>query len=192
MYTVFSKYPADYNCQIIDSSNNRVDLSLVSSITLTLTRATAGASIGPIVGSISPILGHVTFPLSASQLKDVGVYSSSITYVIAGITTVTFAKSLTVVEKPAPEQFVVVSGQTSLVEFVITDTEGSPMNLTGVASLLFVTTSHSVAPTNQALTIVDAVNGVVSSSFTLTSTLFGYFTLDGILTTEFQITAVTS
>lgn len=191
MITAFEGIPFDYNAYIIDSANVAIDMSLASVMSLTLTHIVSGAVIGPITGVAGTSAGYCTFPLSAANLSDTGIYSVEVTYVIGAATETTFGNSIIIREIPKAPTFSVISGESSLVEFLITDSAGNPLDLTAVTLGMYTITNHSTAtPIVKAFNAIDLVNGLVSASFTETNPIFGYFTVDTILTSEFKVVPI--
>lgn len=190
MITTFQNIAFDYHAHIIDSGNNSIDMSLASTIGMVISNVSTGSISGLIIGSAVGTSGGCVFPIAPTDVANHGVYDVTISYTVGGITETTFGSTLIVIHKEAVPTVAVESGVDTTVEFQITDAAGNHIDLTAIALLMFTITDANAVPVPKTYSAVNLSAGIISATFNEIDNLYGFFTTDTILTTEFLLNPV--
>lgn len=184
MLTMLVGIPFSYTVYVVDSNNTPVDLSLATSLSLNIGTYT------PIIGASAAQIGYALFPLTNEVVSSIGTFDVSVTYTLNGVTETTFKVQINIINKRSPPTVNVISGALSTVIFELKDTDGSVLDITNLNVQLFDKADNVTTPVLYTFTVLNWAQGVVSVDYTKTVPSFGYFLIDGILTSEFSINPI--
>lgn len=176
--------------QIIDGAGDPIDLSsLTGNVTWTATGANGAYTIGPKTAIIeNATKGICSVNLTALELAHPDTYNVTVN-IGAPINRVSYVESITLEQLPAVNSVAVVANQQFDLDFTLKNSDNSVIDLTTITAPVFYTKAQQNITGTPAgtVTILDAPNGKVRVTHTLTSDVWGYFIVDTIVTSDIKI-----